>query len=384
LKDLLKYKWFLVVLFAGFILNGTSICCAGIYDSIKYSTEFKLHYGIVMPHHKNMQHLNTGHFLAYEINFNIQTHGEKKWQALYRYPAIGWTIWYADLANPDQLGKAIAVYPFMNFHLYHGKSFFLNYRFGLGLGYITKPFDYIDNYKNIAIGSHLNASINMFYEFKWLVKKKFSFTTGIGITHFSNGSFKTPNLGINIPTVFAGVAYYLKYPETITPDTSWKDKRIKVNSLRLLLAGGMKEIYPAKGDQYGVFMVSLNFSKALSYKRELVAGIDLFMDYSDKRAIKRRNIPLNSDLGILKPGIYAGHNFVFSRLHLLMHMGYYLYAKDKSDGMIYSRFGLEYDISRSCYAHLALKTHFAKADFVEWGIGFKIRETRPDRIYLGR
>lgn len=380
----MKYFPLYKILFIVSLVIKISSCLAGINDSIKYSAEFKMHYGFIMPHHKNMQHLTTGHFTAYEINFNVQTHGGKKWHCLYKFPVIGGALWYADLANPQVLGKAVAAYPYMNFHLYHGKNFYLNYRFGLGLGYITKPFDYIENYKNIAIGSHMNATLNMFYELKWMIRKKFSFTTGIGLTHFSNGAFKTPNYGINIPSIFAGVAYYLPHSENSIADISWKDVKEKRTELRLLFAGGMKEIYPPIGDQYGVFMLSLNYVKALNYKRELAAGLDVFLDYSDKRSVKRKGMPLNSDFGILKPGLYAGHNFVFSRLHLLLHLGYYLYAKDKSDGMIYSRFGLEYDLSYKFFAHLALKTHFAKADFVEWGIGYKIKNIKRDKIFLGR
>jgi len=41
-----------------------------------------------------------------------------------------------------------------------------------------------------------------------VVKKGFSFLW-IGMTHFSNGSFKTPNLGINIPTINTGITYLL-------------------------------------------------------------------------------------------------------------------------------------------------------------------------------
>ena len=209
-----------------------------------------------------------------------------------------------------------------------------------------------------------------------MLQKKISLTVGTGITHFSNGAFKTPNLGINIPVVCAGIAYYLPYSENIIPDTSWKNVKEKKSSLRLLLAGGMKQIYPAVGDTYGVFMFSLNYTRALNYKRELAAGVDIFLDYSDKRAVKRSGIPLKNDLGIVKPGIYAGHNFTFSKLHILLQLGYYLYAKDKSDGRIYTRFGLEYDFSKSCFAHLALKTHFAKADFVEWGVGYTLQHKK--------
>jgi hypothetical protein len=40
------------------------------------------------------------------------------------------------------------------------------------------------------------------------------------------------------------------------------------------------------------------------------------------------------------------------------------------NGALYHRFGLRYSFARSLYAQLTLKTHFAKADYGEIGIGY--------------
>ena len=66
-------------------------------DSTNFIIEAKLHYGFVLAHHKSMQHLTTGHFPAFEINFCKQTHGEKPWQSFINIPCMGFSFWYADL-----------------------------------------------------------------------------------------------------------------------------------------------------------------------------------------------------------------------------------------------------------------------------------------------
>ncbi|MGD0711780.1 MAG: hypothetical protein ABR968_11460, partial [Bacteroidales bacterium] len=69
-------------------------------DSIKYFIETKLHYGFIIAHHKSMEGIVAGHFPAFELNVDKQTHGENSWQPLYKYPVIGLSFWYAELANP--------------------------------------------------------------------------------------------------------------------------------------------------------------------------------------------------------------------------------------------------------------------------------------------
>jgi hypothetical protein len=343
-------------------------------DSAKYIIETKLHYGFVLSHHKNMAYLTTGHFPCFEINIGKQTRGEQKWQPLYKYPVMGISFWYSNLANPDILGSAYALYPYLNFHLLRNPSFSLNYRFGIGLGYLTKKFDRLDNYKNIAIGTHLNATINMFYELKWMVFQKFYVSGSLGITHFSNGAIKFPNLGINIPTVSAGIAYIFP-SKTLHYQLADKNvMNISKNKIDIIsiLSGSVKEMYPSCGDKFGAFSFTTSFLKPLSIKRKIDAGFDLFWDFSNIRTLKCKNIEIKRSYEAIRYGIHIGHQLEFSHLSFITQLGYYLYAKDKSDGPVFMRIGMRYKLTKKILFNLAIKTHYAKADFLECGIGYFI------------
>lgn len=366
---------FPALLFFPFMVSGSHTNNPG--DSAKYITGIKIHYGFVMSHHKNIRHLTTGHFPAFEICFAKQTRGEKPWHQLYKYPLTGISFWCADFANPKMLGSAAAVFPYMNFPLAGKNRTSLNFRFGAGLGYLSKKFDRIDNYKNIAIGSHLNVCVNMGYELRWKPFKNIVFSGALGITHFSNGAFKTPNLGINIPALNFGIAYspafaaprnlIIKEPLPLA---------IKKPEIQAILSGGMKELYPAYGDKYGAFSFSANYLMPFGQKRKTGPGIDFFWEFSNIRTLKRKDIAVNHDYEVIRPGIHIGHQLEFSHLYFITEAGYYLYAKDKSDGMLYSRLALRYRLNSSLLLNLSLKTHFAKADFVEWGIGYVIQSKR--------
>ena len=147
-----------------------------------------------------------------------------------------------------------------------------------------------------------------------------------------------------------------------------KNKRkIEIQSF---LSGGIKQIYPAYGDTYGAFSFSTSFIKPISLKRKINAGFDLFLEYSNIRSLKRKEIEVKHSYEIIRPGLHIGHQFEFSRLSFVTQVGLYLYAKDKSDGPVYSRIALRYKCNKKILLNLALKTHYVKADFVEWGIGY--------------
>jgi hypothetical protein len=48
--------------------------------------------------------------------------------------------------------------------------------------------------------------------------------------------------------------------------------------------------------------------------------------------------------------------------------------KQRLNGTLYHRAGLRYAIGKNFYAQLTLKTHFAKADYGEIGMGYVIRK----------
>ncbi|HQH19310.1 MAG TPA: acyloxyacyl hydrolase [Bacteroidales bacterium] len=338
------------------------------------SMETKVHYGFIMPHHKYIQYLSTGHFTAFELNVGKQTNGRKKWHQLYNYPYIGLSFWTANMANPEVLGSVYTLYPYLNFNLVDHRKLDFNFRLGTGIAYITKKFEPFDNYKNLLIGTNLNVAISLLYELKWAIQQHIQLSTGVGMTHFSNGALKMPNLGINIPTVNVGVAYLLNTNKPFfVPTESLCNKDTTKFEIQSIVSGGIKEIYPACGDKFGVFSWSNSLIKTWSLKRKIGVGIDLFWEFSNIRSLKRQGIEVKHAYEVIKPGVHVLHQLRFSRLSLVTQIGFYIYAKDKSDGPIYDRLALQYKLNNNILLNVALKTHFAKADFVEWGIGYSIR-----------
>ena len=171
--------------------------------------EAKLHYGFFYAHHLELEIFNS-HFPAFELNLQKQTYGKHKSERSYDYPLVGFSFFYSGLGGFDAIGSSFALYPFINFPLWRKNDFFLGFRFGLGVGYLTKKFDRIDNYKNLAIGSNLNAAVNIMFDLRYRLSNRFILSGGISLQHFSNGSLKLPNYGLNIPLINLGLVYRLE------------------------------------------------------------------------------------------------------------------------------------------------------------------------------
>lgn len=351
-----------------------STLCTFSQEEINYSLrlETKGQYGFIIPHRTGMKNLITGHVKALEFNYDIPTFGDKMWEQIYQYPSWGLSWYLADLANPDQLGFATGVYPYLRLYPVKNKSFLLSYHLGWGFGYLSKSFSRVENYKNIAIGSKLNAIIGLGAECRFKISQHTTLSSGISFTHFSNGAYKMPNLGINIPAVSAGISYALSNRgKTFRTDTIPPvNKRIYVS---YTINGGMKSIYPSgsKG-KYPAFTFNASFGKERSHKHLFLTSIDVFYNTALLKYYKKAGIDLENNFENFQTGISFCYMARVSKVHIITGMGAYIYTKYKLDGPFYHRIGMRYQISEKIFANLTLKTHFFKADFSEWGIGYRL------------
>jgi len=333
---------------------------------------FKTLYGYVWSHHKFMEHLTERHFSAYEFNLGKQTNGNEDWQRIYNYPEYGLSFWYSNLGNSQYLGNAYGVFPYIKLPYINNKKLDFGFRLGCGLGYLSKHFERLENYKNNAIGSHINVLIDIKLNLNYKVYKNLFLSCGIGITHFSNGAVKMPNRGINIPSINLGLNYYLHEKQFLKPETAIQNK--SKNEFKIIGNWGIKEIYQSFGNKYMAYSLSGNCFRNFSTKRKLGIGLDIFYDTSNKKRLEEEGTIISNDFEIIKPGINIGHEWEISKLTIVFQIGSYLYTKDKNDGYIYDRLALQYDLKEHLFINVSLKTHFAKADFVEWGIGYKLKK----------
>jgi hypothetical protein len=332
------------------------------------------YYGFILPHHPEMKIFTDRHIQAWELDIAQTTVGRKRWQWSYAYPATGAAFFYSTLGHTDILGKVYAVIPYVDFPLIKGEESSLLFRFGTGLGWFSKTFDRINNYKNTAIGSHMNAAIALQLAGNIALSSRLTFRPGFSFIHFSNGATRVPNYGINFVALNAGFSYEIipRSGEYIT----YEPLKVKpAPEFYTIFTGTVKEIFPVGGQKY--FAGNLAFDVRSMVTRHLLAGVgfDLTYDASDREVLRRGGENI-STAETFKYALNLHGGVRLGRLDLCLHAGGYLYQKDDSDGWIYDKITATYNVFGPWLINLTLKTHFARADFVAGGIGFKLQKNR--------
>ena len=328
-----------------------------------------VHTGFLIYHHNNMHALAERRPYAAELSLSKHTYGEKEWQSFFGYPEYGVSLVMFDFGSPTYLGKGYGLYPFMNFFLRNNdQRLNITVKIGGGAVYIDKMFDRHTNYKNITISTHLNALLRLQFNAYVRITDELSAFTGVGLTHFSNGTYKKPNAGLNFITLNAGFGYVFGDRPLLTSkaaeviDKKW--------SYRMYLSGGIKEIFPVGGNKYLASGLSLEFSRSHLPFTRFGGALDVFYDPSDYVLLQNDDL---SRLQTVKVGLAAGYEPVFGRLSTIVQTGIYLYAKNTEFGNFYQRLAVRYAVNSKITIHLGLKTHLGQADYIELAYGYRIR-----------
>jgi hypothetical protein len=334
-----------------------------------WGIESKLHYGFLVPHHDYMLIMSERHYSVLQFNLFKSGNHNNEWNTLYDFPQYGISVIYSPLSSPQYLGNAFGILPFINFPLFQSQKCSFSFYTGAGIGYLTKKFDRIENYRNHAIGSHLNAALMGQFDFRVLITDNIELSSGLSVLHFSNGKISVPNLGINTVSSYIGCAYHIPIETEKTSEKLHEQFKEKKWEHSVFFGMAIKQLYPVGGGYYPASSLSYNIKQVRNKKRKIGLGMDLFYDYTDRESFIRKGFD-KSDITYLKQGIYLAHDYRLGKMSIILHLGTYLYAFEKNQGvgMIYDRVGVQYYFNERLSAHVALKTHYAKADFIEWAI----------------
>jgi hypothetical protein len=61
-------------------------------------------------------------------------------------------------------------------------------------------------------------------------------------------------------------------------------------------------------------------------------------------------------------------------------MGYYIHDKFDADDELYHRLGMRYTFDNGLLLNFVLKTHWAKADYIEFGVGYNFKRKTGCRL----
>ena len=366
----------LVLLIAMLVLNKVPAFAQHKQWGSNLLLEGRVNYGFMVNHHLEMRIFNA-HFPSFEINLGKETYGLKRWQTMYGYPIMGVSYWYSQLGNSELLGSANALFPYINYPIVRNTKHEINLRVGLGLAYLTKRFDRLENYKYIAIGSHINAAMNLMAEYRWRFNPRMNVAFGVAFMHFSNGATRTPNYGMNTPSVNLAFAYRL------SKENTYINKKIMPSlylfefpeSKTIDLLIGATTAYKDMGSEYGkAFMIynfSANIMKQFSFKSSAGIGFDLTYDESDYYIAKLNNVAYKQKGELLRYGIGPAYQLHMSKLSYNFGLGFYLKAK-LAPTSSYFKLGLHYQVAKGLFANITLRTNFGRADYLGIGLGYKI------------
>ncbi len=344
-----------------------------LYSSLSFSQrrewgiEVNPKIGFLLAHRGVMGHLPREHALGGEISYFISTNGSKDYHRAYKFPKVGLTLFGSTVGNNEILGQVYGVYTFIDFPFKKTEKFELSGRLGAGASWNTKIFDQELNPKNVAMSTHINALIcfGLRSRFYLGIYRKNHILAGIDLTHCSNGSTKVPNLGINLPYLSVGIGHTFRQVNKIskeiyaTPEEKWK-----LSAIGILSA---KEVFPTGGKKYPIYALSLIGKKIFTPK----TGMELGLDFIYKTSINAYKPQIHKTKeGIAQLGLYCGYVLPLDKLNFVLGMGMYVRDEYFPDSRMYHRLGMRYQVNEKLLLNFTLKTHWAKADYVEYGIGY--------------
>ncbi len=347
-------------------------------ELIPVSLEADYFYGSILEHNPDIQHLITGHPTGFIFSFNRKSYGFSEWERRYNYPDWGVTVIYQDMQN-EYLGNAIGAYGHMNWY-------FLNRHFmvrvGQGVAHVTKSYDDKTNFNNNAYGTSFLSSTflkgNYVRENIW---KGLGFHVGFTVIHYSNANFKAPNNSTNSFLLNAGVSYQLDYqefPEYIKKEDSLSKTHAEPLKYNFVFRTGINESDVLGLGQEPFYVVSAFVDKRINYKSTFQAGVDVYFSTFLKELITYRSIAypedgLSGDEDYKRVGVFVGHEWRFNKIAFVSQLGYYVYWPYEFENRVYNRLGLKrYFFNDKVFASLSLHAHWAKAEAVEFGIGYRL------------
>jgi len=340
---------------------------SGFINSLSFGSS--LYYGFNNSSNVKLEAIETSRPVFGELDIYSQTTGKKEWQQINGYPEIGLSILYGNSGASEYLGNIGAVFPFVNFSLYKTKFVNIKSKFGLGLGWVQKPFNPLSNYENLVIGSQLNACLQIQFSAEMKIQNHLRLVTAFSITHMSNGSIQLPNLGLNIPAISLGLKYIVN-PQLSFIKSDIKEVEKKVNYYVFTYLA-LKQQYPVESPISLVNVLCFEILKNNSNTGRFGGGVNLTFD----RALKEEvvNAPTltydNSKLR-LEASVYGSYEYIMGKLSIPIQLGFYLY-NNYPVSETYEIIGLRYRFSTHWLAGLGLKSHFGNGDFIQWGIGYK-------------
>ncbi|TVR80698.1 MAG: hypothetical protein EA409_07700 [Saprospirales bacterium] len=344
------------------------------FDTLETASEWSLSLrysnGILMPHKEELYYLNRRPYQSFELSYEWRVDGSHRWHKIYNYPSIGFIARFSDYGDPQKLGNSYALATYFRLPLFSiSSNSTAQIRLAGGGLYLERPFDEQTNHRNLAIGSHLNVFVQLMFEYSIQINNEWDAAIGFSMSHFSNGSYRKPNKGINYAQASAGFYRVFnrgnKTPEILQdfiPKREWK----------VMLTGALNSPHINTNSVFGVGTLNGHFNRRFSRKFFFTTGIDLVYNASNRRDLEIRNNGSFSRSNNYQVGLFGGVGMRVGKSSLVLTKGYTVISYSGPTAGFYHRFAFRRQFHPSFFYHAGIFSNYFKANFLDFGIGYTI------------
>lgn len=362
----------ILIVFSVLFVALSGIFSEKLYANDRKETAIGLQYGhgFLINHSPEVRYLEAGRFNSLELNYEWVGRGEEDWHHLYRFPSSGLLFSYTDFGNSQTLGSKFTLANYIKFPILHSqRGFQLHVRLAMGLSYLQKPFDPVNNSRNLAIGSHLNAFVQGMVGISYPIADHWGLSAGVQIGHFSNGSYTKPNKGMNYPMLTLGISRTLNKKESFYTSTGHEQIG---NFWNALVSVSMKSPHISSTSTYGVVTLGIAYNRGINNKLFWMAGTDLVYNAANRRGEEERRPTAVSRSVNFQAGVYIGLGMKYGPTSIYLTKGYQVLSYSLPTDGIYHRMGIRRDLNDRVFLHGSIYSNYFKANFLDIGVGIKI------------
>ncbi len=326
-----------------------------------------LQYGSIIVHSKNISNLENTYPKGFSLEGGKHFLNREAFDFCACYPRVGGSLSFWDWDKPEVLGFGIVGLAFVEPYFMTDRRLNLFFRMGIGGALLTNPYDAEENPTNLAYSTLLNFPIELGVGLNYRLNQQYNLQLAFKYNHLSNGGYRSPNKGINFPTLSLGLNRYLRdidFPnyERKQVELTPKEK----NRLNLALLSGWSNAKVGAKDKFFVSGITFRYSRWVISKSALNIGTEGVADLSKREQLKAEG----SNTDYHQAAILVGHEFWLGRFTFSQQLGIYYFDKFKKDDRTYQRYGLIYRLKKGLTVGFNLKTHRHVADFFDLRIGW--------------
>ncbi|MEM8929072.1 MAG: acyloxyacyl hydrolase [Bacteroidota bacterium] len=325
-------------------------------------------YGFLLKHSESLRQIDDSFPFGVRLDASKLLLTTKSWEFCNCYPRVGVSLAYWNWDNAEVLGSGIVPLAYLEPYFLTQKRTNLFVRMGLGGAYLTNPFDEVTNPKNQSYSTTIAFSIVLGAGLNYRLTDKLNVRLAAKYSHISNGGVRSPNKGLNLPTVSLGINTSLvpiSYPNR--PKISKREPPKQKTRLSLVHFSGLSNATVGERDRFYVFGFSGNYSRWIGGRSALTLGTEWAFDFSRREQIRLEG----ADARFPQGALLLGHEFWLGRITFSQQLGIYYFNQLRTTDDVYQRYGLTYSFNEKIFVGFNLKAHRHVADFFDLRIGYR-------------